>query len=706
MRTSISSSVRLRRPFLAVLAVLALCLTGFSGVAQANTTAPTSLWPRFSTPETVYVADAHGLSNSDITTATTLQGIYNASQKSSRLYLNWRPEDDFWITQVPKSVHVVSIPPPDDQSLLQLLLERFHSVIDGAIVTNPSNADTVNLATTMAGLDHAVVIDPSQESMVAALGIKILYDFNTPEFTGYNNVQTYQWGIDHLLPQTSTRMLYMLPGMHGGDRDYAVATKSFVFYLTSTDATQKAEFGKILAHTPANTPILGYIPNENPDVAYLSSQGHFLNASDNLSNESIWASMPSPAALHESTQPAPIAAQPNTVYIAFVESDGDNAQYMEHRMAQVWQMPDLASVPEGWSVAAGAVDFAPTLLQYFNSHLPGNSELVSGPSGIGYATQLSGPDLTKFAQLSNQIMQRDDIKTIDSFEAMGDTDQLAQASGVPHISTNRPMLEKQVGSTVLMGQSSFYIKAAQDLFCTIHQQSATLQPAHPLFLEPMVDAWTLTPTDVLHIAQQLALAAQASGMHYIFTTPSELALTMQRYYAGQEQGLPAANAQSMTGEQALAQHTVDPPYPTGPVTITGSNIVTNPSGDSGTTGWVTSGGSVGAATYQNEPALHWTSTSTTGDTWVRYLAPVESSKTYTFSADVAGSGQVFLDAYTGADWQSLPVNLTQNYQHLTWTVTVPSNVTSGQLQIREDGAAGPVSVYIKNASITPSTAPC
>lgn len=708
MRTSINPARR--RPALLLLVVLSLCLLGISTPADAGTTS-TASWPKFSTPQTVFVADAHGLSNADITTATTLQGIYNAAQKSSRLYLNWRPEDDFWITQLPKTVHVVSIPPPDGESLVQALLERFQSEIHGAIVSNPSNPDTVNLATTMAGIDHAVVIDPSQESMVAALGIKVLYDFNTPEFTSYNNVQTYQWGIDHLLSQTSTRMLYMLPGTHGGDRDYAVATGSFVFYLTSTNAAQKAVFGTILSHTPANTPIMGYIPNENPDVAYLSAQGHFLNASDNLSNESIWASMPSPAALHEATQPAPIAAKPNTVYIAFVQSDGDNVQYMQHRMAQVWQLPDVASVPEGWTVAPGAVEFAPTLLQYFNSHLPNNSELVAGPSGIGYATQMNGPDLTGFAQLTSQIMRRDDIKTVDNFQAMGTLNQYASASGVPSISTRFPYVESQTGSTVAIGQSSGYIQAAQDLFCTIRQQSQTITPGQPLFLEPMVDAWTLTPTDVLHIAQQLALAAQKSGLHYVFTTPTELALTMKRYYAGEEAGLSDSNAQSMTGDQALAQHVVDPPYPTNPVQITGPNIVTNPSGEAGTTGWTTSGGAVTATTYQDQPALHWASTSTTGETWAHYYPAVQNTKTYTFSVDVAGSGQVYMDVYAGGDRTTLPVTLTSSYQHLTWTSTIPANAPGGQtgsapqLQIRESGA-GPVSVYFKNASVTASTAPC
>lgn len=732
MRTPLNAPGRLPRPYrpiLALVTVLALCLVGASAAARANATttgtqgtatgtqgsnlSATSLWPRFSTPQTVLAADATELSNDDMLTATTLEGLYNATQRSSRLYLIRQPEDQFWLTQLPARVHVETIAPAGQQSLVQTLLERFRAAIHGAIVIDPSNADTVNLATSMAGLDHAVVIDPSQQAMVTGLGIKVLYSFDTPAFTADNAVQTYQWGVQNLLPRTSTRLLIMLPGTNPGDvRDYAVATKTFMFYLTSTDPAQQALMGTILAHTPANTPVMGYIPNENPDVAYLSSHGHFLNASDLLTNETVWASVPSPAFLRQGSEPAPLVAQPNTVYVAFLVSDGDNAQYMQHRMAEVWQGPDVGSVPEGWTVAPGTEDFAPTLLQYYIRHLPGNSELAAGPSGIGYATQMSGSDLTRFAELSGEIMRQADLHTVDSWETIGNVDPEAQALGVPSLSSEYRSVEHQVGNTIVFGQTSGYIDPAQSLFCTIHQQSAELRPGQPLFIEPLVDAWNEAPADVLHIAQQLALAAHEAGLRYVFTTPTELALTMQRYYAGREGGLPSSNAQSMTGEQTLAEPIVSPSYPSSPVRITGPNLVTNPSGASGTTGWTTSGGSLTATTYQGHPALNWTSDITTGPSWASYYPAVQNGSTYTFSVDVAGSGQVYLDVYNGTvDATAVPVKLTSGYQRLTWTLTIPGNAPTGQtgnapqLQVRSSGA-GPVSVDITNASVAASTSPC
>jgi hypothetical protein len=110
-----------RRQAAAVLAacmvatVITLVGTGGSAPAlglqvRAGLAAPaTSLWPRFSTPQTVYVADAEHMSGADLLTATTLQGIYNAAQQSSRLFLIQSPQDPFWLSQLPSSIRQITI---------------------------------------------------------------------------------------------------------------------------------------------------------------------------------------------------------------------------------------------------------------------------------------------------------------------------------------------------------------------------------------------------------------------------------------------------------------------------------------------------------------------------------------------------------------------------------------------------------------------
>lgn len=671
-----------------------LAAAGVEPSQQVNQTTPATqnLWIKFSKAKTLLTADIQNSSPDVQLAATTLQGAYNQQQRSSRIYLFQRPEDEFWLKNaVPKDIEVkqLSYSNSDPNGVLKALLTQFGKDVKGAIITDPNNPDTVNVATTMAGIDDAMVITPSQETLVESYGIKILHDFRDDHLTG--TVATYQWAVQHLLPQTTNKDLVMLdPSIQGYIRDYAIATKSFVFYLTSTDPDQKALMDEILKYTPSNTPILGYIPNEGPDVAELSSQGHFLNASDYLDNESVWASMPSPPSLKQPKLPA-VNAKSNTVYVAFLVSDGDNAQYVQHRMQNLWQDPDLGKVPVGWTIAPGMINFAPTIISYYYKHLPKNSELLPGPSGIGYATAETGSNLEQFASLTGDIMRRDDMSTVDYWGSPTALDTFAKASGVSNISFDAPLAYETVGHTVINEQTSGYISDPNDLLNTIEQQAATEQQGSPLFLEPLIDAWNLTPTDIYNVAQELTESGQQTGKKYVFLTPSQLSSTMKNYYSTHSAGSPSGDA----------------PYnPPG-------NIISNPSGENGTTGWVVAYdgqySTLTSTSYNGSSALEWKINDNTGsEDWVSYYPPVQNGKTYTFSVQVAGSGQAFMDVWDGTqDIQTIPVKLTSGFQTLTWTGTIPNNAPGGQdgsapqLQIRE--SVGSPTVYIRDASVVPST---
>jgi len=149
-------------------------------------------------------------------------------------------------------------------------------------------------------------------------------------------------------------------------------------------------------------------------------------------------------------------------------------------------------------------------------------------------------------------------------------------------------------------------------------------------------------------------------------------------------------------------------------TASGPNLIANPSGAGGTAGWSDTQGTLKAGTYQGSPDLTWSVPANPGtnqlDTgssqqWVHVYPAVTDGGTYQFSVQVAGSGQVYMDAYNGtADTQSPAITLKSSYQTLTWTVTVPSNAPAGQtgnapqLQVREIGI-GPVTAHIENATV-------
>ncbi len=519
-----------------------------------------SLWIKFSTPKYIDVINVTSCNFDEMLAAITFQGAYNQLQTDTRIYTIQPYEDSiFWLENaIPTDIKVNwlnSMNPTGGLEVLGLLLSKFGSQIRGAIIYDPKNLATINVATTMAGIDDAFVISPALKPYVEKFGIKILA--NLSDFHWKNQFQAYEWAVKNLLPKTNSKILIMLdPGIYGYLRDYAVATKSFVFWFSPHQ--YPSLFSEILHHTPANTPIMGYIPNESPDVAALSELGHFLNASDYLSNESVWASMPSPEHLFQ-PQPGAIKAQNNTVYVSFMVSDGDNSQYVEHWMMHNWQLnsqqinPFLGKVPMGWTMPPGMIDFAPTILEYYYKHLPTTNEIDAGPCGVGYATAMSGNNLIQFAEISGEFMRRDDMPVVVYWGDEKALSTYATASDIQGIWWYNEYGYKLINNTGIIGQANGYISSVNGMVEAIESYVKMENTSKPIFLASYVDGWHLSPLTVYAIALKLSRDGEQEGKEYVFVTPGVLFATMKKYFEGKEESLPLYNSQAVSGKQLLSE---------------------------------------------------------------------------------------------------------------------------------------------------------
>ena len=672
------------------------------------------LWPKLAPFRTLVVSNLAGATRDQRLAATTLEGAYNQLQGPNRLYVVWNPDDQTWLNAgVLHGVRRSALPGRGSGASGQLnaLLADYGHDINGAILTNPSDPDTVNLATTMAGIDDAMVADPSQLRLLQRYHIPVIYSFVGQSFS--SPTAAYQWEFANLFPKTNPADLVVLsPSCPGSLRDYVIATKSFVFYLTSISAAEKPLMNEIIRSRPANTPILGYVAAERWDVADLSSLGHFLNVSDFLQNESDFAAVPSLPRLVQ-PMPRPVRASQNTVYVAFLVSDGDNAQYVEHRMFDFWPGgADLDAVPEGWTIAPGMADFAPSMIDWYYRHLPPDDELLSGPSGVGYATHMAGTDLRQFARLSGAFGRKDSMSTVDLWETPSQIGPYARSSRLPSISVDAPLAYLHEGRTVVVGQTNSYTDPASALLSTIEQDSLAEPTSNPVFLEPLVDGWNFDRQEVLAIAQALAGWGKAAGKKFVFTTPSELALTEEAYHQGSSSPLPSLNSQAVSGASLLRLPRAGRLHGYTVPTTSGANLVANPSGEEGTTGWTDTAGTLKAETYHGRPDIGWNVRATEPHQVRAHTYPaVTDGHSYRFSVQLAGSGQVFMDVYNGQrNLHSPAINLRTSYQTLTWVAAIPRDAPTGQnrnapqLQVQEIGI-GPVAVHIKHATVQLASTP-
>ncbi|MFC4810450.1 GxGYxYP domain-containing protein [Paenibacillus sp. GCM10023250] len=154
--------------------------------------------PSFAKVKQLEVADIYDLPGDAKIMLTTLEGIVN--RKEPRLYvLESKEEGKFtWLNDLDVPYKV--------RDNYWDIVKTFKNEIKGVIVYDPNVPDSINVATTLAGLKDAVVASPELAEKLAAApyGLKVLDDLRG-KFK--DRLDAYTWQYDNLWSQTTHRML-------------------------------------------------------------------------------------------------------------------------------------------------------------------------------------------------------------------------------------------------------------------------------------------------------------------------------------------------------------------------------------------------------------------------------------------------------------------------------------------------------------------
>ena len=286
------------------------------------------------------------------------------------------------------------------------VLQKYLSEIEGLIVYDPNQDHTVNLATTLAKDKKALIAAPSLLPMLTAApyNLPILEDLRD-RYT--NKLEIYQDLFDNYWLDIDKRILIGLsPDRHKGSlREYAVALGAAVIWLDPDVAIESALLNKFLESMPPEANYMGWWPEEGPGVDRASRYGIATIASDYSTNLTFHSGMP------RTIKPRPMPAKPdleNKIYVAFILSDGDNLQYVEHLMRKLWNNSDRGRVPIGWTISPAMVDAMPGALNYYHSSARDGDNLISGPSGYGYTYPNHWPSTNSYAALKQFVKKTEE----------------------------------------------------------------------------------------------------------------------------------------------------------------------------------------------------------------------------------------------------------------------------------------------------------
>ena len=672
-----------RRQFLATAAgatagIAAGVATAAAGPALAASAAPTSVepgisWPpgqalpRFATPLRLDVADMTGVAADEQLLLTTLQGVVN--RRRPRIYL-LQPQNEplyAWLNALSVQYEMADDP-------LHLLSE-YRGEITGAVLYDPGVPGTVNVATTLAGLHDAVATSPT---LAASAGLPVVADLRGMFAT---DLDAYTWEVANLWQRTTHRMLIGLdPGISGYLRDYAVANRGLVVFLDPSVPAELALLEQVLGDIPPGSPYLGWWPSdvtgESDGTQVTSEYGLFVVASDYSANLTVFGGAEAPVS--GTRQHAPVPPLRNKIYVTFTVTDGDNLQYAQHRMRQLWDDPNRGKVPLNWTVQPLAADAAPTFLSYYQRTATDNDYLMAGPSGAGYVYPGDWPaaEMGVYTRLTRRYLDRTGLDAAVILNRTGGQDVWMDAVTTQrYMADVRPigLLESWTTYTWTSNingtpvSASWQASSVAEAEQAIASASAGWDGTAPLFLSIGILAWNLTPSDVLTVASSL-------GNDYVVVRGDQ-------YFALARQMVLAQAGPNLLGSAPTGQLNWQGPVENGVGSIPG--ILTP-----------------GVTTPQGASAVRWTETNAAPNSWI-WVDPASQltgGNYYQVSITVQGAGDVYLDFWNGQwDLTTGAVQLTSVPQTFTLRAWVPETADT-HLQVRT-AKAGPVDLYASAASI-------
>ncbi|WP_231597443.1 GxGYxYP domain-containing protein [Bacillus sp. SA1-12] len=240
---------------------------------------------------------------------------------------------------------------------------------------------------------HGSKFLPGSDHRFADNGNYFMYEFKPPAGTKQLRVYVDMWNQFAVSASKVRPLSSEQKEPYGYLRDYAVANKAMVFWLSTSVPEEKELFEKILSDVEPGTPYLGWFDNdfegEVAGIDITSKHGVYVLPSDWFHNMTVFSGTKHKNVMTKKPEAPKLE---NKIYVTYTFGEGDNLQYDQNHMRNLWNDPARGKVPINWTSSPMLYDAAPAILNYYQSTATENDLLVAGPSGVGYFSPYAWPE--------------------------------------------------------------------------------------------------------------------------------------------------------------------------------------------------------------------------------------------------------------------------------------------------------------------------
>ena len=475
----------------------------------------------------VYLLDVRGWRLEDLVTAVSLQGLVN--RDAPRLYLI-HSDSDVRLARYAEELlgcHMREV------RSLRWLIEEYRDYIRGVVVYDPGLIDTLNLAITLAGINNAIILHPSNTRLAEDLGLKAVTDLRG---RFQDKIHVYR-EVLRLLPNTSRSSIAILEAGIVNMADYAIKHRMAVVGLSPLpgDAEERNLLEDILEGHPGRL-AYGFFPGggtgEYYGVNLLSRHGKTLIVANYTSSLSFTEHLNQLLEPYQVEEPETLSPEPGRVYATIFISDGDNIAFLQHTLlsGSWWYHPLRGSIPIGWTVNPWIARLAPNLLALLREEATSNDEIVAGVAVAGHMNPTLMPEeaLRDLSRMLKPAVEDAGLDTLLSWDPLGykgfkHFNQVYHYfyptlfpgdHGYPGVSVWRgtPIIY-----TVNLYKYEEYRRIVDDILSSIGER--------PLFIAFLVNVWSFKN---LGKVEELAGYLESKGV--VLVGPREMAETVKRYY--------------------------------------------------------------------------------------------------------------------------------------------------------------------------------